>query len=479
MSKHTNFSEREEGVISLLLEGKSNKQIALALKISIRTVEFHLGNIYSRLQVSSRSEAIIKLSNKQLWESTGGTGDHELRQATVESEGQLPQNQRKNPGSTRRFSLKTFRYLAATLVILLVIAFLFLVKSNRNQIADQPTTILQQTPILSTNSSSSPTSTATPTLSPREQIVAEAQQLAAQYDQAVKTEIQKGEVEISKDPHSGKEVIHFTGDSNTKIAKLYETLNEQLQTLNKHYLALYIADVQPTPFPTQSTEKKNDDYYQQLLKQYPSFFNQLLKDGPTVMIYDPDDGIYYNRVIGATYAKNEIMADAMETLRQAPQLAKVDQEANMAQIREILGNPDLSLTFQGIQGLANAHGIEAAIYADGTGTTYSVAIEAGILASIDPSPTSRIDVPAMNVKTIGDIRPMAEKFASDSSLRFDGLKNKLLYEENSKGDIYFFRWDYRNKDWSGTSWVMMPPLLQIGISADGKLVIYINTLDLY
>jgi len=46
----------------------------------------------------------------------------------------------------------------------------------------------------------------------------------------------------------------------------------------------------------------------QLLKQYPSFFNQLLKDGPTVMIYDPDDGIYYNRVIGATYAKNEIMA---------------------------------------------------------------------------------------------------------------------------------------------------------------------------
>ena len=94
MSKHTNFSEREEGVISLLLEGKSNKQIALALKISIRTVEFHLGNIYSRLQVSSRSEAIIKLSNKQLWEPTGGIGDHELRQATVESEGQLPQNQR-------------------------------------------------------------------------------------------------------------------------------------------------------------------------------------------------------------------------------------------------------------------------------------------------------------------------------------------------------------------------------------------------
>jgi hypothetical protein len=74
---------------------------------------------------------------------------------------------------------------------------------------------------------------------------------------------------------------------------------------------------------------------------------------------------------------------------------------------------------------------------------------------------------------------MAVKFASDSSLRFDDLKNKLLYEEGSKGDFYFFRWDYRNKDWSGTSWAMMPPFLQIGMSADGKLVTYINTLDLY
>jgi len=39
------LSRREEEVVDLLLQGKSNKQIALALHISERTVEFHLKNI--------------------------------------------------------------------------------------------------------------------------------------------------------------------------------------------------------------------------------------------------------------------------------------------------------------------------------------------------------------------------------------------------------------------------------------------------
>ncbi|NMC46381.1 MAG: hypothetical protein GYA52_06065, partial [Chloroflexi bacterium] len=91
----------------------------------------------------------------------------------------------------------------------------------------------------------------------------------------------------------------------------------------------------------------------------------------------------------------------------------------------------------------------------------------------------RVDIPAAHVKNIEDVRSIAEIFASDSSLRFDALKDELLYEEGSKGDMYFFRWDYRNKDWSGTSWAMMSPFLQVGMSADGKLITYINTLDAY
>ncbi len=55
------LSRRERDVVDLLLQGKSNKQIALSLGISERTVEFHLKNIYNKLQVASRVELILKL----------------------------------------------------------------------------------------------------------------------------------------------------------------------------------------------------------------------------------------------------------------------------------------------------------------------------------------------------------------------------------------------------------------------------------
>ena len=58
------FSERENEVIKLLLQGKSNKQMALALYITESTVESHLTKIYAKLGVSSRAEAIIKLSEQ-------------------------------------------------------------------------------------------------------------------------------------------------------------------------------------------------------------------------------------------------------------------------------------------------------------------------------------------------------------------------------------------------------------------------------
>lgn len=64
------FSPREQEVIALLLQGNSNKEIALALDVSNRTVEFHLGNIYAKLGVTSRTEAVIKLSDYHLREST-------------------------------------------------------------------------------------------------------------------------------------------------------------------------------------------------------------------------------------------------------------------------------------------------------------------------------------------------------------------------------------------------------------------------
>lgn len=64
MSKHS-FSKREQDVIEHLLLGKSNKKIAWELSISVATVEFHLKNIYTKLQVNSRAEAIVRISNER------------------------------------------------------------------------------------------------------------------------------------------------------------------------------------------------------------------------------------------------------------------------------------------------------------------------------------------------------------------------------------------------------------------------------
>lgn len=61
MTPLPDLSPREQEVVNLLLEGKSNKQIASALHITERTVEFHLKNIYLKAQVSSRVELILKL----------------------------------------------------------------------------------------------------------------------------------------------------------------------------------------------------------------------------------------------------------------------------------------------------------------------------------------------------------------------------------------------------------------------------------
>jgi len=77
------LSKREIDVAELLLQGKSNKQIAVALDIAETTVEFHLRNVYAKLQVSSRAEAILKLGK-----STSLITEH-LREPVVETEREI------------------------------------------------------------------------------------------------------------------------------------------------------------------------------------------------------------------------------------------------------------------------------------------------------------------------------------------------------------------------------------------------------
>jgi DNA-binding NarL/FixJ family response regulator len=63
------LSERELEVLLMVARGMSNQQIAVSLHLSEATIKRHLANIYPRIGVSSRGEAVRKALSKK-WIST-------------------------------------------------------------------------------------------------------------------------------------------------------------------------------------------------------------------------------------------------------------------------------------------------------------------------------------------------------------------------------------------------------------------------
>jgi DNA-binding NarL/FixJ family response regulator len=58
------LSPREEEILNLLVKGYRYKEIADALAIGFETVRTHLKNIYDKLHVHSRTEAVVKYLRK-------------------------------------------------------------------------------------------------------------------------------------------------------------------------------------------------------------------------------------------------------------------------------------------------------------------------------------------------------------------------------------------------------------------------------
>mgnify|MGYP002622702126 CR=1 FL=1 len=63
-SETRNLTRREHEILSLLAKGYHYKEIAAQLSISMDTVRTHIHNLYEKLHVRSRTEAVIKYLGK-------------------------------------------------------------------------------------------------------------------------------------------------------------------------------------------------------------------------------------------------------------------------------------------------------------------------------------------------------------------------------------------------------------------------------
>jgi len=58
------FTKKEQEIFKLLATGSTNKEISVALSRSPRTVEHHVSNILSKMNVQNRVKAMLRLQNE-------------------------------------------------------------------------------------------------------------------------------------------------------------------------------------------------------------------------------------------------------------------------------------------------------------------------------------------------------------------------------------------------------------------------------
>lgn len=66
INTNVKLTEKEKLVLKLVVKGETSKAIAIEICVSERTVKAHLTNIYRKLNVNSRSEAVAKAISKKI-----------------------------------------------------------------------------------------------------------------------------------------------------------------------------------------------------------------------------------------------------------------------------------------------------------------------------------------------------------------------------------------------------------------------------
>jgi DNA-binding NarL/FixJ family response regulator len=54
------LTEREHEILALIAQGSNNSEIAEQLHISLKTVRNHVSNIYNKMQVTDRVQAVLR-----------------------------------------------------------------------------------------------------------------------------------------------------------------------------------------------------------------------------------------------------------------------------------------------------------------------------------------------------------------------------------------------------------------------------------
>ncbi len=68
------LTEREDEVLELIAQGRSNHEIAARLQISDKTVRNHVANVFNKLRVADRAQAIVRAREAGLGRDAEGGG---------------------------------------------------------------------------------------------------------------------------------------------------------------------------------------------------------------------------------------------------------------------------------------------------------------------------------------------------------------------------------------------------------------------
>ena len=84
------LSDREMEVLREAARGLPNKDIARRLNLSVRTIHTHLGNIFAKLGVGSRTEAVL-LALRRGWIALDDTEHPDLGDGAAAEEVVVPE----------------------------------------------------------------------------------------------------------------------------------------------------------------------------------------------------------------------------------------------------------------------------------------------------------------------------------------------------------------------------------------------------